>query len=302
MPPSLPLIRSLCEPPPHTHTHPLVFCIHISIWHSSFPSETIDSFKFFSASSVPAPSLPRSHLHPHSFSKVFLFRETMAPWDIVVQAARQTEQVFVFSFFFFFPPLSTEWVKFLPTYHHSACQRCLGWWRGVGGSGCVCSSLSLLCFSGLFVELCLSDWRAVPWPTSRVGGGLQIDSHHSGKRGLAEWRNGCAYFQEACCMFCAFSLSLFFPRWLKLLFFLIPFKTHTWFPYSHTVARTLLTSSLESRCPSHTSASMRAFNGHTLIHFRLYPCSLSCSSAEHSSTLIKSAYLRRSSSFPSHAA
>lgn len=289
------------SPHTHTHTYPLVFCIHISIWRSSFPSETIDSFRFFC---VPAPSLSLSlsltphHLHPHSFSKVFLFRETMAPWDIVVQAARQTEQVF---FVFFLLSSTFYWMSEVP--RHRSSQRLsasAGWWRGVGGWGCVCGSLSLLCFSGPFVELCLSDRRAVPWPTSWAKK-LQIDSHHSGKRGLAGWRNGCAYCREAYCVFCAFSLS-FSPRWLKLLFFLIPFKIHTLCPYPHTVVRTLLTSSLESRCPSHTRASMRAFNAHTLILFRLYPCSLSCSSAEHSSTLIKAAYLRRSSPFPSHAA
>lgn len=78
-------------------THSLVFlCTHFNLTKQLFLSETIDSFRyvsFFLAASL----LPQ---HPPSFSKVFLFRETIAPRDIVRQAGRQTEQVF----FCFSPP------------------------------------------------------------------------------------------------------------------------------------------------------------------------------------------------------
>lgn len=122
-PPSLPLI---CFVNLSLHTlqaHPpsLVFCVHISIWWSSLLSETIDSFWFFLFFFF-ASLLPR---HPPSFfSKVFLFREMIAPWDIVWQTGRQTEQVFFFplSLSFSVSDFRLKWVKFLPTHHHSTCQ------------------------------------------------------------------------------------------------------------------------------------------------------------------------------------
>lgn len=89
---------SLCEPfPPHTHTHTLslsgVLCTHFNLV-KQLSLETIDVFRYISFL-LAASLLPQ---HPPSFSKVFLFRETIVPWDIVRQAGRQTEHVF------FFPP------------------------------------------------------------------------------------------------------------------------------------------------------------------------------------------------------
>lgn len=86
------------------------------------------------------PFLPQ---HPASFSKVFLFRETIAPRDIVMQAGRHTEQVFLI---FFSPPpspslsllLSTKTSEVPP---HTSSQRpslSSGWWRGVGVVSAVC--------------------------------------------------------------------------------------------------------------------------------------------------------------------
>lgn len=94
-PPSLPLICfvNLSLRTLQAHSPSLVFCVHISIWWSSLLSETIDSFWFFLFFFF-ASLLPR---HPPSFfSKVFLFREMIAPWDTVWQTGRQTEQVFFF--------------------------------------------------------------------------------------------------------------------------------------------------------------------------------------------------------------
>ena len=102
-----------------------------------------------------------------------------------------------------------------------------GWWRGIGGFGlCLRFAISIVFFWAVCGTLPIrSESSTLADVSGKKTNKLQIYSHHSGKRGLAEWRNGCAYFREAYCMFCAFSLSFFFPpRWLKLLFCLILFS------------------------------------------------------------------------------
>lgn len=137
--------------------------------------------------------------------------------------------------------------------------------------------------------------------------------------GSVAWNRGkwYTYFKSTYCLY-GMSSSLFllieiaflFKSWsftqIPLRFIL---SVSLYFPSCWTDTHNLLTSSFEfcfhvlllflSR---YTVTYMHTFNAHTLIHFRLHPCSLSCSSSEHSSTLIKAVYLQRCSSFSSNAA
>lgn len=195
-PPSFP--SSFCAlwafPYTHTHSPSVVFYVHISIWWSSFLSETVDPFRYVSFL-LAAYLLPK---HPPSFSKMFLFRETIAPWDIARQAGRQTEQVSP-------PSLSVAdfilaWVKFLATHHHSTCQCRLG---NEEASGCVCSLLSLLRFLAVCRTLLFRYQNGVYLP--------DISDGSPKKRkliaiitGSVAWNSGkwYAYFKRDMCSLC----------------------------------------------------------------------------------------------------
>lgn len=203
-------------------------------------------------------------------------------------------------------------MKFLATHHHSTCRL-----DDEEASGCVCSLLSFIAFSGCLWNFSLSDLRTVPaWLISQTT--VQKRKLIAIITGSVAWKRGkwYTYFKSTSFLY-GMSFSLFllieiaflFKSWsftqIPLRFIL---SVSLYFPSCCTDTHILLTSSFEF-CfhvllflSLYTVTYMHTFNIHTLIHFRLHPCSLSCSGAEHSSALIKAAYLQRCSSFSSNAA
>lgn len=191
-----------------------------------------------------------------------------------------------------------------------------GWWRGVGL--CLQFAISIV-FSGCLWnfayqirEQYLADVSGGSPNTAKLIAIITV----SAARKSGKWYS---YFKGTYVIYMlSSSLSVLL---IEIAFLFIHGASHTRTLEIHAfcaslyaflrAAHTLLTSSLESFLyilslfslftPTHT-LTCTVLNAHTLIHFRLYPCSLSCSSAEHSSTLIKAVYLHRCSSFPSHAA
>lgn len=234
------------------------------------------SVSFFPSVSNPASLLPR---RPPPFSRVYLFGETVAPWDIATRAGRQTEQVFFFLLSLSVSDFIPVWVKFLATHHHSTCRL-----HDEEASGCVCSSLSLLPFLAVCESLLIrSESSTCSADISDNSPKTQIDSHHNRK--CSSWKHKHAVMSSG---------------FFLLIFFFIHEASHLCVFVLHTFIWILFPcSSPPSLC---TVTYMHTFHAYTLIHFRLPPCSLSCSSAEHSSTVIKAVYLQCCSPFPSNAA
>lgn len=177
------------------------------------------------------------------------------------------------------------------------------WWRGI--RSCL-EFAHCIMFSGCLCN-CLTDLREVSGRHLSSSGKRKLiailQKHEPEPRTVERWsthfkRAWAFYIISSRLLFLLIEISYFAFSFYSWSFSLIP----SWDSYflstaSHCVhARRLLTLLI------HTYTYMHVLNAHTLIHFRLYPCGLSCSSAEHSSTLIKASYLPQCSSFPSHAA